>query len=310
MTSGPVRYTLPPAWETAIRGWVGWLKLGGMAPSTAALRRGHIRAFARVSELSAPSDVTVPLVVAYCSGRSWSNDHRKSVRGSLVSFFDWCVDNGLATANPAASLPRVPGAKPRPRPATDEIWNDLLSSAGPRERMMARLAGEVGMRRAEVAVCQREDLVRDTDGWSLIVHGKGGKQRVVPVTDSLAEEIREFCPRGFLFPSRDQWGNLLSPHVSADCVGRLISALMPPGWSMHKLRHRFATRGLAGTGNLIAVRDALGHASVATTQIYTAVAPRAVRAVVEAPADERIAPRPPHGVGNVVSLGDRRRDAG
>jgi site-specific recombinase XerC len=53
---------------------------------------------------------------------------------------------------------------------------------------------------------------------------------------------------------------------------------MPPGWSMHKLRHRFATRGYAGTGDLLAVKEALGHASVATTQLYTAVPRKGVRA--------------------------------
>jgi site-specific recombinase XerC len=148
--------------------------------------------------------------------------------------------------------------------------------------MMARLAGEVGMRRAEVAVCHRDDLVRDVYGWAIIVHGKGGKQRVVPVTDAFADAFRTYCDGGHLFPSRDQWGNLLAPHVSADHVGKLISALMPPGWSMHKLRHRYATHGLAGTKDILAVRDALGHASVATTQLYCATIDNAVRSVSEA----------------------------
>ncbi|EUA18515.1 phage integrase family protein [Mycobacterium xenopi 3993] len=53
---------------------------------------------------------------------------------------------------------------------------------------------------------------------------------------------------------------------------------------MHKLRHRYATRGYAGTGNLRAVQEALGHASVATTQRYTAVSAREIRAVAEAAA--------------------------
>ncbi|MCZ0732312.1 tyrosine-type recombinase/integrase [Mycolicibacterium iranicum] len=304
--TGPKPYPLPPAWETALAGWVVWLKLGGTAPTTVHLRHNHLRAFARQTGITGPAEVTLRDVVTYCSARPWSNDHRKGVRGSLISFFDWCVDNNAAATNPAASLPKVPGARPRPRPATDEIWAELLAASDPRTRMMARLAGEVGMRRAEVAVCQREDLVRDADGWSLIVHGKGGKQRVVPITDNLADELRAFCPRGHLFPSRDQWGNLLAPHVSAHHVGKLISALMPPGWSMHKLRHRYATRGLAGTGNLRAVQEALGHASVATTQIYTAVANRDVRAVAEAAADTT---PPPSAAGNVVSLSGRRRNA-
>lgn len=156
-----------------------------------------------------------------------------------------------------------------------------MLAAPPRVQMMARLAGEVGMRRAEVAVCRREDLVEDYTGWSLIVHGKGNRERLVPITDRMAADIREFCPRGYLFPGND------NGHLSAHHVGKLVGALMPAGWSMHKLRHRFATRGLAATGDLLAVRDALGHRSVATTQIYTAITTDKVRRVTEAAADPR-----------------------
>jgi integrase len=134
------------------------------------------------------------------------------------------------------------------------------------------------MRRAEVAQCHLNDLLRDDGGWSLLIHGKGGKQRVVPIPLGMADAIRAFCAGGFLFPGQ------IDGHISAHYVGKQLSALMPAGWSMHKLRHRYASRGLAGTGDLLAVRDALGHASVATTQIYTAVAKNGVRAVSEAAA--------------------------
>jgi len=219
------------------------------------------------------------MLVALFSAQPWSNDHRRSVRRTLVSFFDWSVEHGRADHNPAAALPRVPAGKPCPRPCPDQMWRDLIAAATPRERMMIRLAGEVGMRRAEVARCHRDDLINDGGGWSLIVHGKGGRQRLVPITDRLAGQIQEYAATGFLFPGNE------NGHLSAHYVGKLIGALMPRGWSMHKLRHRYATRGLAGTGDLLAVRDALGHVSVATTQIYTAVAPGKVRRVSEAAAD-------------------------
>lgn len=62
----------------------------------------------------------------------------------------------------------------------------------------------------------------------------------------------------------------------------MIGDRMPEGWSMHKLRHRFATKAYAGSRNLRAVQEALGHASVATTQRYTAVSGTEVRAAVAA----------------------------
>ncbi|MCG7595932.1 tyrosine-type recombinase/integrase [Mycobacterium sp. PSTR-4-N] len=278
-------YSLPAIWEHAVQQWIAWLRIGGTRSTTLRLRRGHVRSIARRSGTQHPRELSLSTIVEICEDQTWSNEHRKGLRRSLISFFDFCVDRGLVSANPALALPRVAGEKPRPRPCPDDIWSELLAMSTPRVRMMARLAGEVGMRRAEVAVCRREDLVIDVDGWALIVHGKGGRQRVVPITDSVANEIREFCPRGYLFAGQ------IDGHISPDYVGRLLSRLMPSGWSMHKLRHRYATRGLAGTGNLIAVKEALGHASVATTQIYVAVASRDVRAVTEAAAGWTPRPR-------------------
>ena len=276
--SGPQPYGLPAAWDAAITGWAGWLKLGGIAPRTLHLRRNHIRSIARRSGTAKPADLTFADLVALCSEQPWSNEHRKGVRRSLTSFYDWCVDAGLVDVSPAERLPRVRGAKPNPRPATDDVWAALLASCGERERLMARLAGESGMRRAEVATCHRDDLIDDPLGPSLIVHGKGGKQRVVPIADDLAAAIRGYCGHGYVFPGQVVERGQTDGHISPDYVGRLLSRLMPPGWSMHKLRHRYATRAFRGSRNILAVRDLLGHSSVATTQIYTAVDRDEIRA--------------------------------
>lgn len=271
------KYTLPQEWENAIAGWVEWLTAGGSSKETVRVRRGVVRFTARHLQ-GTPSAVTTGQLVDLCASHQWSNDHRRGVRTALIGFYDW-----LGGDNPARGLPQVPESKPRPRPVTDTIWKELLDSAPPRERLMARLAGEAGLRRAEVAQVHRDDLVEDNTGWSLIVKGKGGKQRTVPITDCLADAINgyrpgEYNPRGFLFPGQ------IDGHISANRVGVALSRLMPEGWSMHKLRHRYASKGFAGTGNLRAVQEALGHASVATTQRYTAVASRDVRAVSEAAA--------------------------
>lgn len=277
-------FTLPPIWEAALVGWLTWLRIAGNRETTIKLRCGHVRSIAKRSGTGHPAAVTLNMLVGLCSERAWSNEHRKSVRSSLISFFDWCVANDVVERNPATSLPRVRAPLPAPRPAPDDVWFDLLASAAPRERLMARLAGEAGLRRAEVAQVHSDDLILDHAGWSLIVHGKGAKQRVVPLNDSLAAEIRLFSARrGYLFPGQ------IDGHVSPRWVGTMLSGLMPDGWTMHKLRHRFATRGYAGTGNLRAVQEALGHASVATTQRYTAVSSREVRSVSDAAASHRAA---------------------
>jgi len=270
------KYTLPQPWELAVQGWVEWLVAAGASAETVRTRRGCVRSIARQLDGS-PATITTKQLVDICASHDWSNDHRRSIRTSLIGFYDW-----LGGVNPAKGLPQVPESKPRPRPVTDRIWQELLDTAPPRERMMARLAGEAGLRRAEVAKVHRDDLGEDINGWSLIVRGKGDKQRTIPITDSLAHAIADYragyTPKGYLFPGQ------IDGHISPNRVGVLLSNLMPPGWSMHKLRHRYASRGFAGTGNIRAVQEALGHASVATTQRYTAVSSRDVRAVSEAAA--------------------------
>lgn len=273
---------LPGQWEDAINSWTVWLRVAGRCEGTIKLRRDHVRSIARRSRTKGPSDLTINTIIGLCSAQKWSNEHRKGVRASLISFYQWAILNGVCESNPAALLPSVPPPTPRPRPAPDDIWDELLAAAGPRERLMARLAGEAGLRRAEVAICHSSDLLHDGNGWSLLVHGKGGRQRVVPLMPDLAAEIRNYCTRhGYLFPGQ------IDGHISPGWVGTVISNLMPDGWTMHKLRHRFASRGYAGTRDIRAVQEALGHASVATTQRYTAVSTQEVRSVAEAAASYR-----------------------
>jgi integrase len=276
-------FRLPEPWDKTIEAWTRWLRMTGMATRSIKLRRSHLRTLAKRSQTQHPAEVDLPMLVELCGDPKWSNDYRKSIRSSLLGFFDYCVEQKITAYNPAASLPKVSETPPRPRPATDTVWFDLLHKAPKRVRMMALLAGEAGMRRAEVAQCHFDDLLEDIHGFSLIVHGKAGKQRVVPITDSLAQEIKSFCGHGYLFPVHDKRGRVIEGlHLTPEYVGELVGDLMPPGWTMHKLRHRYATRGAGGTGNLLAVKEALGHASVATTQRYVAVSRSEVRRVSEA----------------------------
>ena len=144
-----------------------------------------------------------------------------------------------------------------------------------RVRLAVRLASELGLRRGEVAKVRGCDLVRDLHGWSLIIHGKGGKPRTVPVPESIAVEIQGHGP-GWLFPGAD------SGHVSAEWIGRLVGRALPRGVTMHALRHSFAPRAYERTGERVAVQRVLGHESPQTTLRYLAIADQTLRAVVEA----------------------------
>lgn len=284
------RKKLPPGWEDSLELWEKWMRAGALSERTIYTRRGHVRAVAHYLQMRHPADVTTQHLIMLLSDHEWSREHRRGLRCSLIQFFDHCVNQGLMEENPAAGLPSVPMSSPKPRPAPEWMWRDTLAAAGPREQLMVRLAGEAGLRRHEIAQVRRDDVFWDGEGYSITVLGKGDKQRVVPLNDALAEQIQrgrfEWIPNGvdtgFVFPSVDRWGNVIAKHVSADRVGRLISDLMPADWSAHKLRHRYATLGFAKTHDLRAVQENLGHASVATTQRYTATSSASMRAVAEA----------------------------
>lgn len=251
-----------------------------MAASSITLRRGHIRSIARATRTDTPADLTLDDVVHMFTAHPWTPEYRKSLRSSLIGFSGWCVNRGLMNINLGEELPAVHPPKAAPRPATETQWDTILNAAAPRELLMARMAGELGMRRGEVAKSRIEDLIRDRGGWSLIVNGKGGHQRVVPVPDELAADMIGWCNAGYLFP------NGFGGHLSPPYVGMLISQLLGPA-TMHQLRHRFASLAYQRTRDLRALQRVLGHASLATTERYVLGAADDERSVVQSVAETR-----------------------
>jgi len=135
--------------------------------------------------------------------------------------------------------------------------------ADPRTGLILRLAAECGLRRAEIAVIHTRDLIEDLLGWSLLVHGKGRKQRIVPLTDGIAAQLRELEP-GYVFPGQ------IDGHLSPRRVGELATVVLDDSWTLHTLRHRFATRTYSIDHDTFAVQELLGHASAETTRRYIA----------------------------------------
>jgi integrase/recombinase XerC len=221
-----------------------------------------------------PADVDGDQLRAWFAGKEWRPETRRSRRTTLRHFYRWLIEAGVVTVNVAERLPRVKPATPIPRPAPNLAVTTALANATPRERLMVRLAREAGLRRNEVAVGHTRDLVEDLEGWSLIVHGKGARDRLVPLTESLAAELRAM-PAGYFFPGD------VDGHLSAQWVGILVARLMPGAWTMHTLRHRFATEVYDVSHDLAATQDLLGHASPATTRVYVASDRRRLRALVE-----------------------------
>lgn len=259
------------SWDEAVREYSTSLRAAGRSPGTIRVHRHylrHVAARCRSPWTATTTDLTRALAVL-----DWSPETRKSARGAIASFYRWAVIVGHLERSPAGGLPsiRVPAGQPRPAP--EQVLARALAGADHRTRLMLLLAAYAGLRCAEIAQVASADLV----GTTLYVRGKGGKTRVVPIMrDELLDEIRD--ARGPLFPGR------IDGHLAPGTVTKLLSEALPDGWTGHTLRHRFATRAYAGTRDLLAVGELLGHARPETTRRYVQLPDDALRAAVAAAA--------------------------
>lgn len=193
---------------------------------------------------------------------------------------------GQVGALSAVRAPKISRSLPKPLtvPSAKRISDADLRAGEDREpwvlardaAVLALLYGS-GLRIAEALSLTRADIPAAGSGDAITVTGKGNKTRMVPVLPRVIELIAEYvavCPYGLeegpLF--RGVKGGPLSPRIIQLAMERLRGALgLPDTATPHALRHSFATHLLARGGDLRAIQELLGHASLSTTQIYTAV---------------------------------------
>lgn len=257
------KISAPVPWRKSINGWTDTLRAAGLSAQTIKSRRYKMVHLATLLMPSSPEDVTTEQIVQAFARQQWKPETRKAYRNTISSFFRWLHKSGRRSDDPSLDVPRVKKPHAHPRPCPDRYIAAAMKMATTSERLMIRLGAECGLRRGEIARVHSDDVVADSAGRSLIVRGKGDKQRIVPLPDDLAGIIMD--ARGYLFPGR------FGGHVEESYIGDHISRLLPDGYAAHTLRHRFATTAYAATHDLFVVAELLGHESVETTEHYVAM---------------------------------------
>jgi integrase/recombinase XerD len=212
---------------------------------------------------------------------------------ALRQFYRFLLREGVRQDNPTSLLdaPRLP--KTLPKYLTEQEVDALLEAARRipgRKGAVARAALEIlyatGLRISELLALPRRALAGDSA--VLLVRGKGGRERIVPLSDRAKEAAASFVgiderPTLYLFPGRNpkkaltrQAFFLLLRQVALEAV------LDPARISPHVLRHSFASHLLAHGADLRSLQLLLGHADIATTQIYTHVLAERLQRLVEA----------------------------
>src|SRR5262245_25104931 len=276
-------------WDAAVAGWAAWCRSAGHSEGTIRFRSKVLRQFAAAAGVG-PWQVTLADVVRWLGRPGLAPEYRRFCRGALRSFYRCARDMGHVDVDPTERAPRVRIPETAPRPTPDDVFDRALARATDRDRLVLMLAAYAGLRRAEIAGLRWDAIA----GGRVRVRGKGGRVRVVPLHPVLAGELTAEHARrdaggsgsGYRYGAGldGPWvfpGQRRGP-MTAGAVGVAASGALGAGWTAHTLRHRFATRAYAGTRDLLALQQLLGHASPDTTTRYARASAAALDATVRA----------------------------
>ena len=235
--------------------------------------------------------------LAHLSGAGMAPSTSARRLSALRQFFRFLYADGLRDDDPCATIDSPRQGRPLPRHLSEDEVEQLLAAArrrggagGTRLVALLEVLYATGLRVSELVGLPRSALSRDSQ--MLIVRGKGGKERMIPLGDAAAEALAaygavrgEFAAKGrespWLFPSRSRDGHLTRARFAQMLkVVALEAGLDAARVSPHVLRHSFASHLLAHGADLRALQQMLGHADIATTQIYTHVLDERLKALV------------------------------
>ena len=202
---------------------------------------------------------------------------------TLRSFFKYLLKNEVVKVNPVTGVisPKVP--KRLPQFVSEKDTNRLLTQVefsegfkGLTEKLIIQLLYATGMRKAELIALKEYNI--DNSNASIKVLGKGNKERIIPVNATLINELKYYCQQKKILFVRNESMDLfvnekglkLDPKTVYNIVKKYLSKVTTiEKRSPHILRHSFATHLMNNGADLNAVKELLGHSSLAATQVYT-----------------------------------------
>jgi len=218
---------------------------------------------------------------------------------SLRQYFRFLVSEGLRSDDPTVKLDMPIKGRSLPKVLSEKEVRRLLHVArvsskatGKRNKALLELLYATGLRVSELVSLPLAAVGRDKP--IVIVSGKGGRERMIPIGEPARAAVREYIQvravfitsgnkdSAWLFPSRSKSG-----HLSRDGFTKILkelavlAGLEPSKVSPHVLRHSFASHLLANGADLRSLQQMLGHADISTTQIYTHVLDERLRNLVE-----------------------------
>lgn len=234
-----------------------------LSRNTVRLREVYIRQLA--DDLDLRHATPVQLQTWLARHDEWSPATVNAATATMRSFYEWAVESGILSVNPARKIACLTIPPSKPNIATPEQIAAGLASDDAYVRAFTRLGAECGLRVHEIAKLHTNDRRGE---WLTIV-GKGGRSRVVHVPDELAAELDDLEARqgaGHYFRSPAT----TRAHLTSEAVRQRMTRVT--GTNPHSLRHRAGTTVYRRTGNDLRLTQVfLGHASARTTEIYVHV---------------------------------------
>ena len=249
----------------------------------------------RGSALASAQKADVESYLVHCDAQGLAKSTRARRLSAIKQLYRFCFEEGFRADNPAVQI-NGPGRDKRlPKTLSTEEVDRLLDAAlnhgrtdadKQRNTCLMQLLYATGMRVTELVSLPLTSAKGDPR--MLLIRGKGGKERMVPLSPPSRAALRDWlalreadedaaradgkAPSTFLFPSRGKSGHL-TRHAFYVLIKDLAvkGGVSPDKVTPHTLRHAFATHLLANGADLRAIQTFLGHADVSTTEIYTHV---------------------------------------